>query len=142
MQFKVPQFLDIEDKIFGPFTFRQFVYLAGGAGLCYLLYKVLGLLLGVIPMIIIAGLSLALAFYKPNGKPFINMLEAGFKYITRSKLYIWQERRGETAKEKAMQQAASQAQAAAAAGRNIQKLSGSKLKDLAWSLDVLDNKKQ
>lgn len=142
MQFKVPQFLDIEDKIFGPFTFRQFVYLAGGAGLCYLLYKVLGLLLGVIPMIIIASLSLALAFYKPNGKPFINMLEAGFKYITRSKLYIWQERIGETAKEKAMQQAASQLQAATAGARSAPKLSGSKLKDLAWSLDVLDNKKQ
>ena len=39
MQFKVPQFLDIEDKIFGPFTFKEFVYLAGGAGLCFILYR-------------------------------------------------------------------------------------------------------
>ena len=44
MQFKVPQFLDIEDKIFGPFTFREFVYLTGGGGMCFVLYKLLGLL--------------------------------------------------------------------------------------------------
>ena len=66
MQFKVPQFLEIEDKIFGPFTFREFIYLAGGAGLCFVLYKLLGLLLGLIPILIIAGFSLTLTFYKPN----------------------------------------------------------------------------
>jgi len=41
MRFKVPQFIDIEDKIFGPFSFKQFVYLAGGAGLCYIFFKTL-----------------------------------------------------------------------------------------------------
>ena len=66
MQFKVPQFLEIEDKIFGPFTFKQFVYLAGGAGLCFVLYKLMGLLIGIIPMLIVAGISLALTFYSPN----------------------------------------------------------------------------
>jgi hypothetical protein len=29
MQFRVPQFIDIEDKLFGPLTFKQFIYLAG-----------------------------------------------------------------------------------------------------------------
>ena len=136
MQFKVPQFLDIEDKIFGPFTFRQFVYLVGGAGICYLFYKILGIWLGAIPMLVIAGLSLALAFYKPNGKPFINILEASFKYYTQSKLYIWQERKGEEAKAKAMAPIMAQG-----VNRNEQKLTSSKLRDLAWSLDVLDSKK-
>jgi len=69
MQFKVPQFLDIEDKIFGPFTFKQFVYLAGGAGLCFTLFKLLGLFLELIPILAVAGLALALAFYRPNNKP-------------------------------------------------------------------------
>ena len=82
MQFKVPQFLDIEDKIFGPFTFREFVYLAGGAGLCFIIYKLLGLILGTIPILIIAGFSLLLTFYRPNNKPFVNMIGAGFKYFT------------------------------------------------------------
>src|SRR3989344_5089323 len=92
MQFKVPQFLEIEDKIFGPFTFKEFVYLAGGAGLCYVLYKLLGFFLGAIPMLLVASLSAALTFYHPNNKPFINMIEAGIKYFLRNRLYIWKRR--------------------------------------------------
>ena len=136
MQFRVPQFLDIEDKIFGPFTFRQFVYLAGGAGLCYIVYALFGFLIGIIPILIIAGLSLSLAFYRPNGKPFLNMIEAGVKYSFQSKLYIWQKRKGEEAKEKAMTQATKEIKME---GREP-KLTSSKLRDLAWSLDVLDTK--
>lgn len=134
MQFKVPQFLDIEDKIFGPFTFREFAYLTGGAGLCFVLFKLLGFLLGVIPILLVAVFSLALTFYRPNNKPFINMLEAGAKYVTQDKLYIWKRRKNKVSggqrevvenKEIAMSE-------------NGVRLSGSKLRDLAWSLDVLD----
>jgi hypothetical protein len=137
MQFKVPQFLDIEDKIFGPFTFRQFIYLAGGAGLCFVLYKVLGLLLAAIPILIIGSLAASLTFYRPNNKPFINMLEAGFKYLTQSKLYIW-----EKSRELKARQAAAKKSATAMAPRTEGSLTGGKLRDLAWSLDVLDLSKQ
>lgn len=138
MQFKVPQFLEIEDKIFGPFTFREFVYLVGGAGLCFILYKLLGLILGAIPILVVGGFSAALTFYRPNSKPFINMVESGFKYFTQNKLYIWKrkkmvankqlqivnERKNEVVKETGV------------------KLDGNRLKDLAWSLDVLDLTKE
>lgn len=144
MQFKVPQFLDIEDKIFGPFTFREFVYLAGGAGLCFVLFKLLGLFLGMIPILIIAGFSLALTFYRPNNKPFINMIESGFKYFAQNKLYIWKkitpvrnnsynnasgEKKGDLNKMSIMKEGGPQ-------------LSESRLRNLAWSLDVLDLSKQ
>ena len=134
MQFKVPQFLDIEDKIFGPFTFREFVYLAGGAGLCFVLYRLLGLYAGVIPILAVAGFSLALAFYRPNNKPFIAMLEAGAKYMLQSKLYIWQKDRERQNNKKQIGVVKNNY---SAQGRNA-KLTGSKLRDLAWSLDVLD----
>ncbi len=136
MQFKVPQFLDIEDKIFGPFTFRQFVYLAGGAGICYVLFKVLGFLIGIIPILLIAGFALALAFYRPNGKPFIDMLEAGFKYMIQDKLYVWERRRFTEENKKNTIDKKIKIQTVADA-----KLNGEKLKDLAWSLDILDYKK-
>ena len=47
MQFQVPQFIEIEDKIFGPLTFKQFIYLAGGVGASivlwlYIPYKIIG----------------------------------------------------------------------------------------------------
>ena len=140
MQFKVPQFLDIEDKIFGPFTFSEFVYLAGGAGLCFVLYKTLELLLGLIPMLIIAGLSLALTFYRPNEKPLIDMLEAGVKYVIQDKLYIWKKQRKEVTKEKA-QMSQAEADKIRENHARMHSLSGSKLRDLAWSLGVLDLKK-
>jgi len=35
MRFEVPQFIDVEDKLFGPLTFTQFVYLAGSGGISF-----------------------------------------------------------------------------------------------------------
>ncbi|OGJ09977.1 hypothetical protein A2356_02230 [Candidatus Nomurabacteria bacterium RIFOXYB1_FULL_39_16] len=139
MQFKVPQFLDIEDKIFGPFTFREFAYLAGGAGLCFVLYKLLGLIFGAIPILIIAAFSIALTFYKPNNKPFINMIEAGFKYFTQNKLYIWKKHVNKMTNDKLRMTNDNKNEAMPDMGS---KLNGSRLRDLAWSLDVLDLSKQ
>jgi hypothetical protein len=140
MQFKVPQFLEIEDKIFGPFTFKEFIYLAGGAGLCFVLFKLLGFLWGAIPILVIGGFSLALTFYRPNNKPFIFMIESSLKYFSQNKLYIWKK---QIDKNKATEQSTGSKK------ENIRmmsddglKLSGSKLRDLAWSLDVLDLSKQ
>ena len=136
MRFKVPQFLDIEDKIFGPFTFKEFVYLAGGAGLCFVSYKILGFFWGLLPILAIAGFSLALTFYRPNNKPFINMIEAGFNFFIQDKLYIWKRRKmpeQRSAKEAEMSEVKSRE-----ALENTVRLGGNKLRDLAWSLDVLD----
>ena len=136
MQFKVPQFLEIEDKIFGPFTFREFVYLAGGAGACFILYRLLGIYLGAIPILIIAGLALMLTYYKPNDKPFVNMLEAGFKYMVQSKLYIWERRKNTIKNDKLRITNESTINR-----ESMSRLGGDKLRDLAWSLDVLDLQK-
>lgn len=133
MQFKVPQFLDIEDKIFGPFTFSQFVYLAGGAGICFVIFKLLGFWLGIIPILLVAGLSLALTFYRPNGKPLVSMLEAGLNYFTQNRLYIW--KRKEYKRNETKETPTNETQV-----HNTVKLTSSKLQDLAWSLDVLDSK--
>jgi hypothetical protein len=138
MQFKVPQFLEIEDKIFGPFTFKQFVYLAGGAGLCFVIFKLLGLLLGIIPMLAVAGISVALTFYRPNNKPLLDMVEAGFKYTMQNKLYIWKRRKNQKKNE---QMKVGIENKNKAMGEMAPRLGASKLRDLAWSLDVLDLKK-
>lgn len=140
MQFKVPQFLEIEDKIFGPFTFREFIYLAGGAGICFVLYELLGLVFGAIPILIVAGFSGMLTFYRPNNKPFLNMLEAGFKFGMQSKLYIWKRRQVKAPNAKSPVMASVDKDAALR--ESGMKLTGNKLRDLAWSLDVLDLKKE
>ncbi len=95
MQFQVPQFIDQEDKLFGPFTFKQFIYLVGGVmgafGLYLILVNNMGLpkMVGYLVPAPILGLGLALAFYKINGRPFIFTMRAFIEYYRKSRLYTW-----------------------------------------------------
>ena len=38
-QFVIPQFIDVEDKIIGPITVRQFIIMLAGGGLVFISYK-------------------------------------------------------------------------------------------------------
>lgn len=128
MRFQVPQFIDVEDKIFGPFTLKQFIYLAGGAAVALVATTFFGVFLGLIVSSPIILLAVALAFYKVNNRPFIDMLEAAFKYSTTSKLYIWKKREQEEKEETVTEKKYS--------SLVVPNLSGSKLKDMNWQLDV------
>jgi hypothetical protein len=127
MRFQIPQFIDVEDKIFGPFTLKQFIYLAGGVSVGVVSVLFLGWFFGLLiasPVIILAA---ALAFYRVNNRPFIFVLESAFRYFTKDKLYIWQKKEEEkegSEKEKKYSTLV------------VPNLSNSKLKDLNWELDV------
>lgn len=128
MQFQVPQFIEVEDKIFGPLTFKQFIYVAGGAGAAYVLWRILPSYFAAPLILGIGVLTVALAFLKYNGRPFINAVEHGFYYLIHTKLYLWSNK---TSKKKQMD-----LQIARKAPDYIPKLSDSKLRELAWSLDI------
>lgn len=131
MRFQVPQFIEVEDKIFGPLTFKQFIYLAGGAGICVILFTFLPKFLAFLVSAVVAALAFALAFYKVNEKPFINLLEAFFNYLITSKLYIWKkEEKAPVAKTRSENQLEQV---------YVPRLSESKLKELTWSLDIKEN---
>ncbi len=132
MRYQVPQFIEIEDKIFGPLTFKQFIYLAGAGGVCLLFFTLLPLYIAVLCMIPFIVLGLALAFYKVNGRPFIVALEHAFGYFFGHKLYLWKQHSAKTPS------AVAQAPTAAMTTLTVPKLSNSKLKDLAWSLNIKD----
>ena len=92
MQFHVPQYIDIEDKLFGPLTLKQAIYVAGGLGGAYAIYKIIPYIFISAPLIIaLAVLTWALAFFPvvKLGKPFIEVLESGVKYALGGKLYTW-----------------------------------------------------
>lgn len=93
MRFRVPQFIDVEDKLFGPLTFKQFVYLAGGGGSVYFLWKALPTYISIFIILPVLALSLSLAFYKVNNRPFIFYLQAIFVYIFSSRIYVWNQRK-------------------------------------------------
>lgn len=130
MRYQVPQFIDVEDKIFGPLTLKQFLYLGGGAGIAFILWTVLPGFLAIIIGGPILGFFIALALYKVHGKfPLIFLIENMIKYYTTDKLYIWKKERKAIKKKE-------DAQKIDASGINIPRLSDSKLKDLTWGLDI------
>lgn len=92
MRFEVPQFIEIEDKIFGPLTWRQFLYLGGGIGMAVVMFFYLNLFLFIlfgIPLALLAG---ALAFYPVNNRPFSFFLEAIVNYVKGQRLYLWRQK--------------------------------------------------
>ncbi len=140
MQFKVPQFIDIEDKVFGPLTFKQFAYLAGGAGFGYLAFHFLPVILSIFIGPTIVGFALALAFMKYNDKPFIHVVESFIKYYSRSRLYLWHKVPATSPSGMAMNPPSRVAMVSdARQGRAT--MSQSNLKTLSWSVDVIGSKK-
>jgi hypothetical protein len=137
MQFQVPQFIEVQDKIIGGIlTFRQFLYLAGAGGLSFLLFKFIpSFYLSGLPIIVVMGFGLALAFYKINSKPFIEVVEAAFKYSTSAKLFIWRKR------DNVISATPENAVVDSIAQMSVPRLSDSKLKDLTWSLDIKEVRK-
>jgi len=131
MRFQVPQFIDVEDKIFGPFTFKQAIYVAGSIGIGFVLWAVIPVkFIALLLAAPIAALGFALAFYKVNNRPFITVLESAFSYFLSSRLYIWKKSEKEVKKkEEAKEQKV----------LYVPKVSESKLKDLAWSLDIKES---
>lgn len=131
MEYQVPQFIEVEDKLIGPLTLKQFIYVAGASGLCIIFFVYMTTLIALLLSIPIVALAATLAFYKINGKPFIEVLEAGFNYYIREKLFLWKHHEPQ----------APHASSAVAAElpippRGTPKLTRGKLSELAWSLDV------
>jgi len=93
VRFQVPQFIEIEDKVIGPFTFKQFLYLLGGAGGSFIVYRFLPFYLAVLVIVPFALLAFALAFYKVNERPFIDIVVSAIAFSFSSKLYLWKKKK-------------------------------------------------
>lgn len=132
MKYQVPQFIEVEDKIFGPLTVKQFLYVAGGISLAFIIWRTVpSKIIAVIIDIPLLVFFMALAFYKVNNKPFVFMLENAFKFVMSGKLYIWKKEQKVPMKDEI--QKASDTETSQI---YIPKLSDSKLKELTWGLDI------
>ncbi len=137
MEYQVPQFIEVEDKLIGPLTFKQFVYIAGAAGLCVVFFVYLPIIFSLLFSAVVIGFAAALSFYKVNGKSFIEMLEAGFNYYTSARFFLWKHKEPNLKEESATAAAAHAAEVAAAQPvRGAPRLTRCKLSELAWSLDL------
>lgn len=89
MQFVVPQFIEVESKIIGPISARQFVIMLAGAGLIFLLYKFAPFWLLIVGGFLVLGLVILFGFAKVNSQPFhwffLNLVQT----FRRPRLRLW-----------------------------------------------------
>ncbi len=88
-QFIVPQFIDVEDKIIGPITTRQFIIMIVALIFLVVAYKLFDLSLFILTALLVAGLVALFGFYKVNGRPFHHFLSAACQAAVKPNLRIW-----------------------------------------------------
>lgn len=88
-QFTVPQFIDVEDKIIGPITTRQFIIMLVTGFFIFIFYKTLALVPFVIMAIVFFGMGGTIAFLRINGQPFHFFMLNAIQTWRSPNLQIW-----------------------------------------------------
>ena len=96
MRFQIPQFIETEVKIVGPFTLQQFLWVAGGAATLFLLFMFTKGFLFITLALPISVIFIALAFVKIDGVPLLVYISYGLSYILNPKKYIFKKDNGDT----------------------------------------------
>ncbi len=89
MQFIVPQFIDVEDKILGPLSVRQFIILIAGTGVLFAAYRLADFSLFLLEAFFVVVLTFLFAFVRVNGRPFHLFLLNILQTVRRPKLRVW-----------------------------------------------------
>ena len=96
MRFQLPQFIETEIKIVGPFTLYQFLWIAGGAAILFLLFIVVKGFWFFVLALPVTAIFTALAFMKIGGVPLLVYISYGLSYILNPKKYIFKKDNGNT----------------------------------------------
>lgn len=89
MQYQVPQFIDVEDKIVGPLTIKQFIFVGIGGALILVFFFTLRLAFAIILSIPVAAISASLAFVTIKGMPLYKYLAAMAGFAFKPQEYTW-----------------------------------------------------
>lgn len=89
MQFVVPQFIDVEDKILGPLSVRQFILCIVASGLIIAAFRFADLSLFILETFVIVALLILFAFVRVNGRPFHAFLLNLMQTSRKPRLRVW-----------------------------------------------------
>ncbi|MEK7659660.1 MAG: hypothetical protein AAB343_00475 [Patescibacteria group bacterium] len=140
LQFQVPQFIEVEDKVIWILSFRQFgIFLAAG-GLIFLVrqFRFPTAIFGIFALAIV-GFAYMLAFLKAEGRPFHHRVLGFIRYYFSPQLYLWATPK-ESAREVEQRDQKKAQRIVAAAPVTEKKLTPNKLKELAWKLNIHEQK--
>lgn len=96
MQFQIPQFIEREPKVIGPFTFRQFVYIAIPSAIAFFFYFTAPFIVFIVAGAVLESAGLALAFLKTGGRSLPQMLTSALQFGISPKIYIWKKERAQS----------------------------------------------
>lgn len=93
-QFIVPQFIDVEDKILGPISVRQFIIFLIGGGLIAGVYQILYRLANQVGAFFFSAIFIligivAFAFVRVNGRPFHLFLLSAIQTLKNPRMRLW-----------------------------------------------------
>ena len=89
MRFKVPQNIDMQDRILGPLTMVQFVYAVIGFGFCYIIVSAIPAPISYLLAAPVALFVICLDFVKVNERPFLNFFIAAIQFAASPKQRFW-----------------------------------------------------
>lgn len=90
MQYPVPQFTEVEDRLIGPLSIKQFFILFLAGILIFGGYSATKSVVAIVVLFLIFGLpALALTFFKINGRPAYKQMPFLIHFITASKRLVF-----------------------------------------------------
>lgn len=89
MQFVVPQFIDVEDKILGPLSVRQFIMCIVASGMIIAAFRFADFPLFILETFVTVVLLILFAFMRVNGRPFHHFLFNLLQNLRKPKLRVW-----------------------------------------------------
>jgi len=89
MLFNTPQYIDVEDKIAGPLTAKQLMWMFGMGATLLVFWGVFDQMTFIISAVPVVALFSAFAFYKPQGQPLIKFIIWGILFMFQKKSYVW-----------------------------------------------------
>jgi hypothetical protein len=88
-QFLVPQFSDVEPKILGPLTVKNFIVIIIGVLLCVLAWKFADITLFILEALVIVVITALVGFVKINSRPFYLFLVDLLNFSKKGKIRVW-----------------------------------------------------
>ncbi len=92
MNFVLPQFIDMEAKIVGPLTLKQFGFVGVGTTISFLIYLPMAesaMPLAIALIAIVEGISCALAFVKMDGISLPTVIQHYIMFATSPQIFLW-----------------------------------------------------
>lgn len=88
--FSVPQFIDVEDKIAGPLTWKQLLWMIAMGAALLTMFGIFDTSLAIALGIPVILLFCVMAFYRPSGFPMTTFISNAIFFLFRPKVAVWE----------------------------------------------------